>query len=103
MRNTSQRLALVVTVLCSWAGPALAAGSGMPWEGPVQQILESLTGPVAQAAGILAIVFTGLAFAFSEAGSVLRRWIGITFGLAIAFAAGSFGVSFFGFSGGAGF
>ena len=28
------------------AGPVLAGGSGMPWEGPLQQIVESVTGPV---------------------------------------------------------
>jgi hypothetical protein len=34
--------------------PALAGGSGMPWEGPLQQIVDSFTGPVAQAGGVLA-------------------------------------------------
>jgi type IV secretion system protein TrbC len=24
------------------AGPALAGGSGMPWEGPLQQVVESI-------------------------------------------------------------
>ena len=27
------------------AGPALAGGSGMPWEGPLQQVVQSITGP----------------------------------------------------------
>ena len=30
------------------ASPAFAGGSGMPWEGPLQQIVDSFTGPVAQ-------------------------------------------------------
>jgi type IV secretion system protein TrbC len=64
---SSAALAFVLTV------PAYAAGSGMPWEQPLQQILESVQGPVAQ----------------------------IVFGLSIAFAASSFFLSFFSFGGGA--
>lgn len=79
---------------------ALAAGSDMPWEGPLQQIVDSLTGPVAQALGVLAIVALGFAFAFSEGGSTLRRVLGLVLGLSIAFAAATFGLTFFGFAGG---
>lgn len=79
---------------------AYAAGSDMPWEGPLQQIVDSLTGPVAQALGVLAIVALGFAFAFSEGGSTLRRVLGLVLGLSIAFAAATFGLTFFGFAGG---
>ena len=85
------------------APAAFAAGTGMPWETPINQILDSITGPVAKAIGIMAIVLFGLAFAFSEHGSALRRGLGIAMGVSIAFAASSFGMTFFGFSGGAGF
>ena len=61
----------------------------MPWETPLETIMQSLSGPVAKAVGIIAIVLTGLGFAFSEGGSVLRRGIGIVFGLAIAMTAGA--------------
>jgi type IV secretion system protein VirB2 len=53
--------------------------------------------------GIIAIVLTGLGFAFSEGGSVLRRGIGIVFGLAIAFTATTFISSFFSMTSGAAF
>ena len=55
--------------------PAWAAGSGtaMPWEGPLDTIMQSLSGPVAKAIGIIAIVLTGLGFAFAEGGSALRK------------------------------
>lgn len=79
---------------------AWAAGTDMPWEGPLEQIVESITGPVAQALGVLAIVSLGFAFAFSEGGSVLRRMLGVVLGLSLAFAAAQFGLSFFGFAGG---
>jgi type IV secretion system protein TrbC len=80
------------------ASPALAGGSGMPWEGPLQQIVDSFTGPVAQAGGVIAVTIFGLGVAFSESGSGLRRGVSILFGVAIAFAAASF---FIGFGGGA--
>ena len=87
------------------AEPAWAAGGGsaMPWEGPLQTIQASLAGPVARAIGIIAIITTGLGFAFSEGGSVLRRGIGIVFGLAIAFTATTFVGTFFSMTAGAGF
>ena len=82
---------------------AYAGGSGMPWEGPLQSILDSLTGPVAKIAGVGAIVITGLALAFGEGGGLMRKILGIVFGLSIAFSASTFGLSFFGYGGGCGF
>jgi type IV secretory pathway VirB2 component (pilin) len=82
---------------------ALASGTGMPWETPLQSILDSITGPVAKAVAILAIVLTGLGFAMGETGGTMRRLCGIVFGVAIAFAASQWGMTLFGFAGGAGF
>jgi type IV secretion system protein VirB2 len=78
-----------------------SGGVGMPWETPLENIVNSITGPVARAGGVIAIVLVGIAFAFSEGGTVLRRLIGVVFGLTIAFAAASFFLSFFGFAGAA--
>lgn len=80
---------------------AFAAGSGMPWEGPLQQLLDSLSGPVARTIGVAAIIVTGLGLAFGEGGGGMRRMLWVVFGLTIAFAATSFFLSFFGFSAGA--
>lgn len=80
---------------------AFAAGSGMPWEGPLQQILDSVSGPVARTIGVAAIIVTGLGLAFGEGGGGMRRMLWVVFGLTIAFAATSFFLSFFGFSAGA--
>lgn len=82
------------------AGPALAGGSGMPWEGPLQQVVASITGPVVQAAAVVAVVVFGAGIAMSENGSSMRRGLGIMFGLSIAFAASTFFLDFFGFAGG---
>jgi type IV secretion system protein TrbC len=80
---------------------ALAAGSNMPWEQPLQQILESIQGPVAKIIAVLIIIGTGLALAFGETSGGMRRLIQIVFGLSIAFAAASFFLTFFNFAGGA--
>ncbi len=83
------------------AGPAHAAGSGMPWEAPLTAILESIEGPVARIIAVIIIVITGLSLAFGETSGGFRRLIQIVFGLSIAFAATSFFLSFFSFGGGA--
>ncbi len=87
----------------SWAIalPALAAGSGMPWEGPLQSILDSVQGPVAKIIAVIIIIATGLALAFGDTSGGFRKLIQIVFGLSIAFAASSFFLSFFSFAGGA--
>jgi type IV secretory pathway VirB2 component (pilin) len=83
------------------AAPALAAGSNMPWEQPLQQILQSIEGPVTKIIAVIIIIVTGLSLAFGDAGGGFRRLIQIVFGLSIAFAASSFFLSFFSFGGGA--
>jgi len=80
---------------------AHAAGSAMPWEGPLTQILRSIEGPVAKIFGTIVIIMTGLGLAFGDAGGGVRKLIQIVFGLSIAFTATSFFLSFFSFSGGA--
>jgi len=94
-------LGLVIGAALVWAGPALAAGSGMPWEAPLTQILISIEGPVARIIAVIIITITGLTLAFGESSGGFRRLIQIVFGLSIAFAATSFFLSFFSFAGGA--
>ena len=82
-------------------GAAQAAGSGMPWEAPLQRILESVEGPVAKIIAVIIIIVTGLSLSFGDMGGGFRRLLQIVFGLSIAFAATSFFLSFFSFAGGA--
>jgi type IV secretory pathway VirB2 component (pilin) len=81
--------------------PAFAAGSNMPWEQPLQQILQSIEGPVSKIVAVIIIIVTGLTLAFGDTAGGFRRLIQIVFGLSIAFAASSFFLSFFSFGGGA--
>jgi type IV secretion system protein VirB2 len=83
------------------AVPAFAAGSNMPWEQPLQQILQSIEGPVSKIVAVIIIIVTGLTLAFGDTAGGFRRLIQIVFGLSIAFAASSFFLSFFSFGGGA--
>jgi type IV secretory pathway VirB2 component (pilin) len=94
---------LALTVFMAIPEFAHAAGSGMPWEGPLTQILDSLTGPVAKVIGTLAIVACGIGMAVSEGGSSVRKFTMVVFGLSIAFTAASFFLPMFGFAGGATF
>ena len=83
------------------AMPAWASGTGMPWETPLQSIVDSVQGPVAKVIGVIIIVITGLTLAFGDTAGGFRRLIQIVFGLSVAFAASSFFLSFFSFGGGA--
>lgn len=99
--NRKTRLCLTALALLVLASDnALASSAGMPWEGPLNQILQSLTGPVAKAVGVFSIVGLGFGIAFSEGGSGLRKALWVVLGLAISFSATTFFLSFMGFSGG---
>lgn len=99
-RHAAILLVLIVFTL-ALESPAHAAGSGMPWEAPLTLILESIQGPVAKIVAVIVIIVTGLTLAFGDTGGGFRRLIQVVFGLSIAFAASSFFLSFFSFSGGA--
>lgn len=92
---------LLLVMLLAVAPSARAAGSNMPWEEPLQAILESVQGPVARIVAVIIIIVTGLTLAFGDTSGGFRRLIQIVFGLSIAFAASSFFLSFFSFAGGA--
>jgi len=96
--STAATVALVSMMM---APAAHASGSSMPWEAPLQSILESIEGPVAKIIAVIIIIITGLTLAFGDTSGGFRRLIQIVFGLSIAFAASSFFLSFFSFGGGA--
>jgi type IV secretory pathway VirB2 component (pilin) len=93
----SAAVAVMTAVATSYAR---AAGSNMPWEQPLNQILQSVEGPVAKILAVIIIIVTGLTLAFGDTSGGFRRLIQIVFGLSIAFAASSFFLAFFSFGGG---
>ncbi|MDF1631141.1 P-type conjugative transfer ATPase TrbB [Mycoplana sp. MJR14] len=66
-RAMSRKAAIITVALIaafsflSAVAPALASsgGGGLPWEGPLQQIQESITGPVAGAIALAAVAIAG--------------------------------------------
>ena len=101
MRRLIVRFNVAVIALAASGHAAMAAGSGMPWEAPLQRILESIEGPVAKVIAVVTIILTGLSLSFGDMGGAFRRMVQVVFGLSIAFAATSFFLSFFSFAGGA--
>jgi len=101
LRHGLAYVTALAAVSALMVAPAHASGSSMPWEEPLQKILESVEGPVAKIVAVIIIITTGLTLAFGDTSGGFRRLVQIVFGLSIAFAASSFFLSFFSFGGGA--
>ncbi|MGY3133771.1 type IV secretory pathway VirB2 component (pilin) [Bradyrhizobium sp. USDA 4501] len=101
VRRRFTDVATIALTSVAFSPAAYASGSSMPWETPLNQILESVQGPVAKIISVIIITVTGLTLAFGDTAGGFRRLIQIVFGLSIAFAASSFFLTFFSFSGGA--
>ena len=85
---------------CLLFAGAAHAGAGLPWESQLDKISNSLSGPVAKAIGLIAMVICGIGIGLSEGGGGARKLLMIGLGLSIAFSARTFWLSFFGASGG---
>ncbi len=92
---------LLAALLLFMAGTAQAAGSSMPWEGPLQSILESIQGPVARIVAVIIIIATGLALAFGDTSGGFRKLLLFVYGSATAVAASRSFQAALPFSGGA--
>ncbi|KAF0096793.1 MAG: type IV secretion system protein VirB2 [Rhodospirillaceae bacterium] len=100
IRRAVTATAILASIPLTFSSAAYAAGSSMPWEQPLQQVLQSVEGPVAKIVAVIIIIVTGLTLAFGDTSGGFRRLIQIVFGISIAFAASSFFLSFFSFGGG---
>ncbi len=76
-QRTVQMALMLGFALAAGSRGAFAAenGSNLPWEGPLTTLVTSLTGPVAYAISVIAIVALGatLAFAGGEMGETMKR------------------------------
>jgi len=99
-RNVTLGAAILITAMMLPEIASATATTGMPYEGQLNTILNSISGPVARVAGAISIIVFGLGLAFSEGGGLVRKGLGILLGLTIAFNAVSWGLGFFGFGGG---
>ena len=98
----AHQLGLLTTLAFAlFTARAFAAGSDMPWEAPLQSVLDSIEGPVVRIFAVIIIATTGLTLAFGDTSGGFRKLLQVVFGISIAFAATSFFLTFFGYSGGA--
>jgi type IV secretory pathway VirB2 component (pilin) len=86
-RLTRQFFALVL-VLSLAASPVFAQANS-PWENAVNVLQQAFTSTIARGLSLVAIVVSGLTFAFGEGGSK-RVLAGVLFGVGMAIAAVNF-------------
>ncbi len=95
--NLSTFLVVGLFVVLHQAG--LATSGDLPFEGPLEKIMKSITGPVARSMAIIAVAGVGLAMSFGEMGGAMKRLTNIVFGISLVFAAVTWVPTFFDFSG----
>ena len=84
------RQVLAVAVGLLLAAPAFAQATGSsPWENAVNVLMAAFTSTIARGLSLVAIVVSGLTFAFGEGGSK-RVLAGVLFGVGMAIAAVNF-------------
>jgi type IV secretion system protein TrbC len=86
-RLIARQFVVVAGLLAVGASRAYATGPAMPWDGPLDNLLQNLSGPTARALVLVAIVATGLLWAFTRNEEGLKRMGQIAFGAAIAMGA----------------
>ena len=84
-RNLAVAMALTLLV----ALPAFAQAGNSPWENAVNVLMTAFTSTIARGLSLVAIVVSGLTFAFGEGGSK-RVLAGVLFGVGMAIAAVNF-------------
>lgn len=84
----SARGVWVAAVSLALAAPAIAQANS-PWENAVGVLQQAFTSTIARGLSLVAIVVSGLTFAFGEGGSK-RVLAGVLFGVGMAIAAVNF-------------
>jgi type IV secretory pathway VirB2 component (pilin) len=86
--HTASRGVWGVAIILLLAAPALAQANS-PWENAVGVLQQAFTSTIARGLSLVAIVVSGLTFAFGEGGSK-RVLAGVLFGVGMAIAAVNF-------------
>jgi len=87
LRKTFRQMLIAAAGLLL-AAPAFAQGNS-PWENAVNVLQQAFTSTIARGLSLVAIVVSGLTFAFGEGGSK-RVLAGVLFGVGMAIAAVNF-------------
>lgn len=96
------RVKMVSVCLCWVLLPCSAYASQMgvnAWEKVLYNLSQSLTGPVAYAMSIIAIVASGITMAFADLQGGAKQFLQAACGLSIAFFSTQIVTGFLGFSG----
>ena len=89
IRPSFSRAAMVLFAALLLAGPVFAQAGNSPWENAVNVLQTAFTSTIARGLSLVAIVVSGLTFAFGEGGSK-RVLAGVLFGVGMAIAAVNF-------------
>ena len=92
VRNCSRiRFVATSVTILGMMQPAAAAGVAMPWDGPLDRIVDNLTGPFALAVGVLGLVVLAVRILFGEQfGQFARSIINVI--IAVAMITGGAGL-----------
>lgn len=85
----TRALALALLPAATMASAMAGTTGNMPWDSALTALETDISGPVAHALLLIAIIVTGLAWGFGEHGSSMRKVMGIAAGGAIALGASS--------------
>jgi len=89
LRIASLRPPLVTLALTLFLSVPVFAQANSPWENAVNVLQQAFTSTIARGLSLVAIVVSGLTFAFGEGGSK-RVLAGVLFGVGMAIAAVNF-------------
>ena len=95
-KSFSAKLRLSLAIPLLWSICGIAHAQALPWEGPLKQIQDSLTGPVARAIGVVALAASGGMLAFGgELGDFTKRIMMVVLAMSVMLLANNF-MSMFG-------
>jgi len=88
-KNACRHVLMLAAALIIAAPVFAQATGGSPWENAVNVLMQAFTSTIARGLSLVAIVVSGLTFAFGEGGSK-RVLAGVLFGVGMAIAAVNF-------------
>lgn len=100
-RRTWTSALVIATVAIAIAGPAVASsGSGLPWDQPIQKLVDGVKGPVAFGFAFMGLIALGVRWIYGgDLGPAAKMLMTLVIGVAILAGAAGFLASLFGLSG----
>ena len=100
-RLTWTKSALLSSLVMLATGPAVASsGSGLPWDAPIQKLVQGVSGPVAFGFAFMGLIAVGVRWVFGgDLGPVAKNLMTLVIGVAILSGAAGFLAAMFGLSG----